>query len=133
PGSPNGLILASAPAATADDYFIPAISRTALGDYLPSFSVGNEAGKKQWVLNAENARFTLKHDWQLDGDTNFTGLMELNNGVNITLSSAGAGWAPHTLNPGKLSSGGNSFSLYTARDADAAGRYRGDQINVAGE
>ncbi|EAW1478338.1 autotransporter outer membrane beta-barrel domain-containing protein, partial [Salmonella enterica subsp. enterica] len=52
-----------------------------------------------------------KHDWQLDGDTNFTGLMELNNGVNITLSSAGADWTPHSLILGKLSSEGNDFHL----------------------
>ncbi|EHW8691070.1 hypothetical protein K3K67_004700, partial [Salmonella enterica subsp. enterica serovar Saintpaul] len=77
PGSPDGLVLASAPGSTADDYFLPAVSSTALGDYQPSFRMGNEAGKKQWILDADNSRFTLKHDWQLAGNTAFTGLMEL--------------------------------------------------------
>ncbi|HGB2155376.1 TPA: hypothetical protein ACIUJA_004406, partial [Salmonella enterica subsp. enterica serovar Arechavaleta] len=60
------------------------------------------------------------------------GLMELNDGVNVTLSSPGAGWTPHTLSLGQLSSGGNHFDLYAARVADATGRYRTDQINITG-
>ncbi|EFQ2526657.1 hypothetical protein QKY00_004829, partial [Salmonella enterica] len=85
PGSPDSLVLASAPAATADDYFIPAASSTALGDYLPSLSVGSEDGKKRWILDAGNSSFTLKHDWNLTGDSVFTGLMEMNAGVKVAL------------------------------------------------
>ncbi len=130
PDSPDSLVLASAPAATADDYFIPAASSTALGDYLPSLSVGSEDGKKRWILDAGNSSFTLKHDWNLTGDSVFTGLMEMNAGVKVALSSAGAGWTPHTLSLGRVDSGGNNFSLYASRDAGISGRYNADRIDI---
>ncbi|EPF6932124.1 S6 family peptidase [Salmonella enterica subsp. enterica serovar Muenchen] len=132
PASPAGLLLASAPADTASDYFTTTTTSTALGDYEPSLSVQTSGDRKQWYLDQNNALFTIKHDWALTDNTDFSGILALENNIITSLSTPTPEeeWQPHTLTVGKLSASGNLFNLYSALTADGDGNTKADRIEV---
>ncbi|EKD9435087.1 hypothetical protein OS368_004380, partial [Salmonella enterica] len=95
----DDIILASAPATTAHDYFSLESVSTDIGTYLPYFSTKIVEGKRIWYISPNKSRLNVSGDWSIPYDYDLKSESYLSSGVGVTLSSGSDElWHPVNFN-----------------------------------
>ncbi|EBJ9977966.1 hypothetical protein D2U39_24675, partial [Salmonella enterica] len=95
----DDVVLASAPATTAHDYFSLESVSTDIGTYLPYFSTKIVEGKRIWYISPNKSRLNVSVDWSIPYDYYLKSESYLSSGVGVTLSSGSNElWHPVNFN-----------------------------------